>query len=58
MSSVREHLSNLKTLPAMLNKHSTGADVALLDEKNSYLAIPQENVLCVLTFVQFAHIYR
>ena len=22
-----------KTLPAMLNKHSTGADVALLDEK-------------------------
>ena len=30
----------------MLNKHSTGADVALLDEKkNSYLAIPQENVL-------------
>ena len=34
-----------KTLPAMLNKHSTGAYVALLDEKNSYLAIPQENVL-------------
>ena len=33
-----------KTLPAMLNKHSTGADVALLDEKNSYLAIPQEKV--------------
>ena len=29
----------------MLNKHSTGADVALLDDKNSYLAIPQENVL-------------
>ena len=29
----------------MLNKYSTGADVALLDEKNSYLAIPQENVL-------------
>ena len=27
------HLSCLKTLPAMLNKHSTGADVALLDEK-------------------------
>ena len=27
----------------MLNKHSTGADVALLGEKNSYLAIPQEN---------------
>ena len=23
----------LKTLPAMLNKHSTGADVALLDEQ-------------------------
>ena len=46
MSSLREHLSGLKTLPAMLNKYSTGADVALLDEKkNSYLAIPQENVL-------------
>ena len=45
MSSLREHLSGLKTLPAMLNKHSKGADVALLDEKNSYLAIPQENVL-------------
>ena len=48
MSSLREHLSGLKTLPAMLNKLFTGADVALLDEKkNSYLAIPQENVfLC------------
>ena len=34
MSSLKEHLSDLKTLPAMLNKHSTGADVALLDEKN------------------------
>ena len=34
-----------KTLHAMLNKHSTGADVALLDEKKSYIAIPQENVL-------------
>ena len=47
MSSLREHLSGLKTLPAMLNKQSTGADVALLDEKknNSYLAITQENVL-------------
>ena len=46
MSSLREHLSGLKTLPAMLNKHSTGADVALLDEKKpSYLAIPHENVL-------------
>ena len=45
MSSLREHLSGLKSLPAMLNKHSTGADVALLDEKNSSLAIPQENVL-------------
>ena len=45
MSSLKEHLSDLKTLPAMLNKHSTGADVALLDEKNSYLAIAQENVL-------------
>ena len=45
MSSLREHLSGLKTLPAMLNKHSTGADVALTDEKKSYLAIPQENVL-------------
>ena len=43
MSSLREHLSGLKT--AMLNKHSTGADVALLDKKNSYLAIPQENIL-------------
>ena len=43
---LREHLSGLKTLPATLKKHSTGADVALLDEKkNSYLAIPQENVL-------------
>ena len=45
MSSLREHLSDLKTLPAMLNKHSAEADVALLHEKNSYLAIPQENVL-------------
>ena len=47
MSSLREHLSGLKTLPTtcMLNKHSTGADVALLGEKNSYLAVPQENVL-------------
>ena len=45
VSSLREHLSSLKTLPALLNKHSTGADVALLDEKTSYLAIPQENVL-------------
>ena len=45
MSSLREHLSGLNTLPAILNKHSTGADVALLDEKNSYLAISQENVL-------------
>ena len=45
MSSLREHLSCLKTLPAMLNKHSTEEDVALLNEKNSYLAIPQENVL-------------
>ena len=42
---MREHLSGLKTLPAMLNKHSTEADVALFDEKNSYLAIPQEYVL-------------
>ena len=44
-------------MPSMLNKHSTGgADVALLDEKKpSYLAIPQENVI---TFVQFAHVYR
>ena len=40
MSSLREHLSDLKTLPAMLNKHSTGVDVALLD-----VAIPQDNVL-------------
>ena len=46
VSSLREHLSGLKTLPVMLNKHSTGADVALLGEKKpSYLAIPQENVL-------------
>ena len=45
MSSLKEHLSDLKSLPAMLNKHSTGADVALLDEKNSYLAIAQENIL-------------
>ena len=45
VSSLRKRLSGLKTLPAMLNKHSTGADVALLDEKNSYLAFPQENVL-------------
>ena len=45
MSSLREHLSGLKTLPAMLNKHSTGVDVALLDETNSDLAIPQANVL-------------
>ena len=29
VSSLRKHLSGLKTLPAMLNKHSTGADVAL-----------------------------
>ena len=66
MSSLREHLSGLKTLPAMLNKHSTGADVALLDEKNCYLAIPQENVLSCnnlcpvytqIIFVQFTHIY-
>ena len=28
----RELLLGLKTLPAMLNKHSTVADVALLDE--------------------------
>ena len=33
VSSFRKHLSGLKALPAMLNKHSTGADVALLDEK-------------------------
>ena len=33
VSSLREHLSGLKTLPAMRNKQSTGADVALLDEK-------------------------
>ena len=46
MSSLRAHLSGLKTLPVMLNKHSTGADIALLDEKkNSYLAITQEYVL-------------
>ena len=46
MSSLREQLSGIKTLPAMLNKHSKGAEVALLHEKkNSYLAIPQENVL-------------
>ena len=37
VSSLREHLSGLKTLPAMLNKHSTGADVALLDEKKTQL---------------------
>ena len=59
MSSLREHLSGLKSLPAMLNKHSTGADVAPLD-KNSYLAIPQENVLLcnnlcpVCTYIQVA----
>ena len=45
MSSLREILSGQKTLPAMLNKNTTGADVALLKEKNSYFAIPQENVL-------------
>ena len=33
VSSLRENLSGLKTLPAMLNKHSTGVDVAPLDEK-------------------------
>ena len=44
MSSLREHLSGLKPLPAMLNKQSIGADVALLDE-NSYLAISKVNVL-------------
>ena len=33
---LREHLSGLKTLPALLNKHSTGADVALLDEKQLF----------------------
>ena len=33
VSSLRENLSGLKTLPAMLNKPSTGADVAPLDEK-------------------------
>ena len=44
----------------MLNKHSIGADVALLREKNSYLAIPQENeLLCynlcpVCTHIQVA----
>ena len=60
MPSLREHLSGLKTLPAMLNKHSTGADVALLDEKNNFLAIPQENVLLrnnlcpVCTHIQLA----
>ena len=32
VSSLREHLLGLKTLPAMLNKHSTGADVALSDD--------------------------
>ena len=50
MSPLKEHLSDLKTLPATLYKHSTGADVALLViwmKNKSYLAaaIPQENVL-------------
>ena len=58
MSSLREHLSGLKTLPAMLNKHSTGADVALLDEKkNIYLATPQENVLLCNNHLCSLHIY-
>ena len=43
MSSLREHLLGLKALPAVLNKHSTGADVALLEEKQ--LTISQENIL-------------
>ena len=30
---------------------------SLLDE-NIYLAIPQKMYFCVITFVQFAHIYR
>ena len=49
MSPFREHLSGRKTLPVMLNKHSTGAEVARLDE-NSYFAIPQENVLLFNNF--------
>ena len=44
MSCLREHLSGLKALPAVLNKHSTGADVALLEEK-THLTISQENIL-------------
>ena len=47
-----------KTLPAMLNKHSTGADVALLDAKNSYLAIPQENVLLFYNLCPVCALYR
>ena len=44
----------------MLDKHYIGADLALLGEKNSYLAIPQESVLLcnnlcpVCTHIQLA----
>ena len=57
MSSLREHLSGLITLPAVLNKNSTGAVVALLDEKNSYLVIPQENVLLCNNLLFSLHTY-
>ena len=45
-------------MPTMLNKHSTGADVALLDEKTVIYPFNKKMYFCVLTFVQFAHIYR
>ena len=31
VSSLREHLSGLKILPALLNKRSTGTDIARVD---------------------------
>ena len=46
VSSLREHLSGLKTLPAMLNKHSTGADVTLLDEKQLFSHSTRNGLLC------------
>ena len=45
VSSLKEHLSGLKALPAMLSKHSTGADVALLDEKKQLFSHSTRNVL-------------
>ena len=45
-----------KNFSCYAEKHYTGADVVLLDEKTVIQPFHKKMYFCVITFVQFAHI--